>query len=70
VLPLALDIAVASDAAQAAVEAGDRSLVRLLGRIRSVEIPAAEWLALDPTGQTLLDVDRPADLERIRREMR
>ena len=70
VLPLALDVAVASDAARAAVEAGDRSLVRLLGHLRSVEIPAAEWLVLDPAGRTLLDVDRPVDLERIRRELR
>ena len=70
VLPIALDVAVASDAAQAAVEAGDRSLVRLLGHLRAVEIPAAEWLVLDPAGRTLLDVDRPVDLERIRRELR
>lgn len=69
-LPLALDVAAASTAAKAALEAGDRSLVQFLDRVRSVELAAAEWLALDPAGRTLLDVDRPSDLERIRRELR
>ncbi len=25
-------------------------------------VPAVEWRVLDPTGRTLLDIDRPADL--------
>lgn len=70
VLPLALRVETASIAARAAVEAGDRSLVRLVDRLRSIEIPAPEWLALDPDGRTLLDVDRPSDLARIHRELR
>ena len=70
VLPLAIDVAVVSAAALAALGAGDRSLVRLLDRLRVHEIPVAEWLALDPGGRTLLDVDRPADVFRIRNEMR
>lgn len=64
VLPLALRAAAATTAAAEAVDAGERSLVRLVERLRTVEIPASEWLAIDPAGRTLLDVDEPADLER------
>lgn len=70
VLPLALRVEPAAAAARAAIDAGDRSLVRLLDRLRSIEIPAPEWLALDPEGRTLLDVDRPSDLARIHHELR
>jgi molybdopterin-guanine dinucleotide biosynthesis protein A len=66
VLPLALRVASVAPAVARTVAAGDRSLVRLLGRLRCVEIPAADWLALDPAAETLLDVDRPEDLERLR----
>ena len=66
VLPLALRVRPASIAACEAMDAGDRSLVRLIGRVRSIELPAAAWLALDPGGGTLLDVDVPGDLDRIR----
>lgn len=69
-LPLAVRVAAASAVAATAIIAGDRSLGRLVDRMRSVEIPAAEWLALDPSGRTLLDVDLPADLQRIRNEFR
>lgn len=69
-LPLALRVGPAGAAARAAIAAGDRSLVRLLDRLRSIEIPALEWIALDPEGRTLLDVDRPSDLARIHRELR
>jgi molybdopterin-guanine dinucleotide biosynthesis protein A len=70
VLPVAIDVARASSAAGEALEAGDRSLVRLLDRLHVLEIPAVEWLALDPVGRTLFDVDRPADVARIRHELR
>lgn len=71
VLPLALRVGPASKAAAEALAAGDRSIIRLLDRLRTLEIPASEWLPLDPTGWTLLDVDEPADLERLReREIR
>lgn len=69
VLPLALRVTTASRAAVEALRVGDRSLVRLLERLRSIEIPASEWLTLDPAGRTLLDVDRPSDLEGIRRKL-
>jgi len=64
VLPMALRVGSARERAGAALAAGDRSLTRLLDRLEAVEIPAAEWLALDPAGRTLVDIDDPADLER------
>lgn len=66
VLPLAIHVAAGWAAAGAALAAGDRSLVRVLDRLATVEIRAAEWLALDPAGRTLVDVDAPADLDRLR----
>ena len=66
-LPLALLVVPARAAARAALAAGDRALARLLDRLATAEIAAAEWLRLDPEANTLLDVDTTADLERIRR---
>jgi len=66
VLPLALTVEAARNVARAALAAGDRSLVGLVDRLAGVEIAAAEWLALDPEANTLLDVDTTADLEGIR----
>ena len=66
VLPLALRVAPARAAAAATLGAGDRSLTRLLDRLRLAELPSVEWLALDPGARTLLDVDTPTDLDRIR----
>lgn len=65
VLPLAVRVEVVRTVTARAVADGDRSLQRLLGRVRAIEIPAAEWLALDPAALTLRDVDRPEDLERV-----
>jgi len=70
VLPLALRAAPALAAAVDAVREGDRSLVRLVDRLRCSDIPVADWLALDPEGRTLFDVDRPADMQRIHDEFR
>ena len=67
VLPMALVVQEARDAARAALAVADRSLVSLLDRLASAEIAASEWLRLDPEANTLLDVDTTADLERIRR---
>jgi molybdenum cofactor guanylyltransferase len=66
VLPLAVQVPAALGAAEAAVGSGDRSLQALVDRLAHVELPASTWLALDPEGSTLLDVDTRADLERIR----
>jgi molybdopterin-guanine dinucleotide biosynthesis protein A len=68
VLPLALAVQEARDAARAALASGDRSLVSLVDRLAIAEVPVAEWLRLDPEADTLLDVDTTADLERIRRD--
>jgi molybdopterin-guanine dinucleotide biosynthesis protein A len=64
VLPLAVRVEPVLAAARATLDAGDRSLVRLLDRIAAVEIPAVAWRALDPEARTLVDIDEPADLER------
>lgn len=65
-LPLAARRAAASRAAADALAAGDRSLVRLLDRLRVESLAPAEWTALDPLEATLQDVDRPDDLRAIR----
>jgi len=61
-----VQVPAALGAAEAAVGSGDRSLQALVDRLAHVELPASTWLALDPEGSTLLDVDTRADLERIR----
>jgi molybdopterin-guanine dinucleotide biosynthesis protein A len=68
VLPLVVRVEPASRAAREAVEAGQRSLNALVDRMTAVELPASAWLALDPQGATLTDVDTRADLERLRRQ--
>jgi len=55
-------------ASDAALAAGRRSLQAMLDRTAVVEMPAAEWLRLDPVAGTLVDVDEPADLERLARD--
>ncbi|GEM_PF-205835 len=66
-LPLAFRVAPTLAVMADAVGSGDRSIVRLLARLRSIEVPASDWLVLDPDGRTLLDVDRPSDIEGLRR---
>ena len=66
VLPLALREHAAQAAARAALEAGDRSLTGFIGRLRTLELPAAAWQAFDPAGDTLADVDTPGDIDRLR----
>ena len=66
VLPLALRVESGASVSARAVVEGDRSLHRMLDRLRFVELAPADWLGLDPGALTLLDIDRPADLERIR----
>jgi molybdopterin-guanine dinucleotide biosynthesis protein A len=65
VLPLAIQVAPARAAARAAIAEGERSLQRLLDRLRHAELPADAWRPLDPEANSLLDVDTVADLERI-----
>ena len=63
-----LPLALRRDAALAAVvellARGERSLRALLAALAAARVPEAEWRALDPHGDALLDVDRPADLSR------
>jgi len=65
-VPLAIRVEPGRTAATAALDAGDRSLVRLLGRLRVVEVPVDRWLPLDPEAHTLVDIDLPDDLRRAR----
>ncbi|HEX3266107.1 MAG TPA: NTP transferase domain-containing protein [Candidatus Limnocylindrales bacterium] len=66
VLPLAIRVQPAARASREAVEAGQRSLQALVDRMAAIELPFAAWSALDPEEQTLLDVDTPGDLDRLR----
>jgi molybdenum cofactor guanylyltransferase len=66
VLPLALRIEPAARAARSVLEQGDRSLKGFVDRLTTLELPAAEWRALDPAADSLSDVDTPADLHRLR----
>lgn len=66
VLPLAVRHEHAAAAARAAIESGQRSLQALVDRLAVVELPFETWRALDPAGDTILDVDTPDDLERLR----
>lgn len=66
VLPFACRVEAAVGAGGDAIRSGDRSLRGLHGRLRGAEVPASTWLALDPDASTLVDVDTPAELERLR----
>lgn len=66
VLPFACRVAPAVIEAERALRAGDRSLRGLLSRLPGALVPAAIWTALDPEARTLVDVDTPAELERLR----
>jgi molybdopterin-guanine dinucleotide biosynthesis protein A len=61
-LPMALDVGAASAAAATVLDRGGRSLRDLLRELGAISIPAPVWLALDPAGATIVDIDRPSDL--------
>ena len=61
-LPMALDVGAALAAATTVLDRGDRSLRDLLRELGTTSIPAPVWLALDPAGATIVDIDRPSDL--------
>jgi molybdenum cofactor guanylyltransferase len=67
VLPCVLRREAAQRACRMAIAAGDRRLRGCLERLALTVVPAGEWRALDPTGRTLVDVDRPADLAALDR---
>ena len=62
-LPMALDVRTARPAATTVLERGGRALRDLLRELGAISIPAPVWLALDPAGATIVDIDRPADLD-------
>lgn len=70
VLPLALRVEPARRAAQSMLASRDRSLHALIDRLLAAELSAGAWRALDPAGDTLVDVDSPSDLERLQAEHR
>jgi molybdopterin-guanine dinucleotide biosynthesis protein A len=61
-LPFAARGPVVLPVARALIAADRRSLRALLDSVRSFEVPAATWRALDPQGRTLRDIDTPGDL--------
>ena len=61
-LPVALRVATARPAADVVLASGTRSLVGLFGRLRVEMLGPDQWRALDPAGDSLRDVDTPADL--------
>lgn len=64
-LPLAIRVEPARAAAAALLDAGERSLRALVARLDARVLPEPEWRRLDPSGGSLVDIDRPADLERL-----
>jgi molybdopterin-guanine dinucleotide biosynthesis protein A len=65
-LPAALRREPALGRARAIRAAGASSLRALMAELRVDEMTGAEWRRLDPDGWSLLDVDRPEDLDRAR----
>jgi molybdopterin-guanine dinucleotide biosynthesis protein A len=65
-LPLVLDREAAWSAASDLEAAGQTSLRALTQALDIAVVPEREWRALDPEARTLLDVDAPDDLARVR----
>ena len=61
-LPCAVRRESARQACREALAAGDRRLRGCLQRLATAVVADGEWRGLDPTGRTLLDIDRPGDL--------
>ena len=63
-LPCAIDRVRAGTALSRVRAAGRSSLQSILEALDVTVLPEDAWRALDPGGATLLDIDRPADLDR------
>jgi molybdenum cofactor guanylyltransferase len=65
-----LPLVVRRDRARAVADAmlarGDRSLRGVVAGLAARPIPEAHWRAIDPEADSLVDIDDPADLERVR----
>lgn len=64
-LPVALRIDAARRAVTASLGAGERSLRALLARLAVEELASEAWRALDARGETMIDIDVPADLDAL-----
>ena len=62
-LPVALRTAAAAALVENLIGTGERRLGIVLERLVVCELPAEDWLALDPGAASLRDVDVPEDLE-------
>ena len=65
VLPSALRVAAARDAANTLVAAGERRLRALLDAVSVEVMPKTWWRRFDPAGAWLRDIDRAEDLEAL-----
>ena len=63
-LPLAIRRVDALTAGRALLADGERSLRALVAALDPEVVPEAEWRALDPDADSLVDIDRPQDLVR------
>jgi molybdopterin-guanine dinucleotide biosynthesis protein A len=63
-LPAAVSASVALPAARGLLAADRRSLRALLDSVSVAVVPADVWRRLDPGGETLVDIDTRADLDR------
>lgn len=63
-LPMAILTEPARLAIAELLRGDERALLALLRDLGASSIPAPVWLSLDPAGDTVLDIDRPADLRR------
>ncbi len=61
-LPAALRNGAATESARRLLAVGERSLAGLFREMRTRGLAEGEWRGLDPTGETLRDIDRPSDL--------
>jgi molybdopterin-guanine dinucleotide biosynthesis protein A len=66
-LPMAARRAAVLDSVAALLDAGTRSLRSFIEHVDAVVLPEATWRAVDKSGASLHDVDRPEDLDRVGR---
>ena len=62
-LPMAVRRSTVLPAAERLLAANRRSLRALVDAVASASVPASRWRAVDPAGESLRDIDTPADLE-------
>ncbi|MGH2464292.1 MAG: molybdenum cofactor guanylyltransferase [Candidatus Limnocylindrales bacterium] len=65
-LPCSLERQAALKTADELLAAGERRLRAALARLGTIAVPWLEWQVLDPAGLSLVDIDEPGDLWRMR----